>query len=159
METFAPATPSPNGVGPYDTPVETLGWSAPSWYEPTIPIITRQSAVKEETVEVPVIAMVKMRKGSNFVRAFDSMPDNGFPMAVPTNQPIPYETMGGGLNAPKKPAEGESWKIYNQYSPWALPRAHAGDSQPSGPGVYFKNGMSYTNTGEIDTQNPAAGYY
>ena len=160
METFAPVLPSPNGQGPYDTPTETLTWTSPSWYEPSVPIITRQATIKEETVEVPVIAMVKMRKGSNFVRAFDAMPDNGFPMVVPTNQPVPYETMGGGLHAPTSPAPGnERWKIYDQYSPWAMPRTHAGDSQASGPGVYFENGMDYINRGSVNTKDPAASYY
>lgn len=159
METFAPAIPSPMGEGPYDTPTETLDWTAPSWFEPPIPIIYRQATVKEETVEVPVIVMKKIRKGSNFVRAFDAMPDNGFPMVTPTNQPIPLQTMGGGLNAPTSPAPGETWKIYNQYSPWNMPRQSGGDSQPSGPGVWYAQDSSYTVMGAVNKHEPAAGFY
>lgn len=157
--TLAPALPEPYGADGYRTPLDVLRWTPPSWYEPSVPQIVRQDPIGA-TVDVPVIAMIPVYKGpGTYVRPYDSLPDNGYPLLTPTNPPIPYATMGGGLHAPVSPAPGEHWKIYNQYSPWLHPREAGGDAQPSGPGVWFANDSSYTRLGAADARDPAPGFY
>ena len=122
MSTHAPATPKPYGGAAYKTPMETSEWTAPDWYEPRIRVpqsVTPTGA----TVLVPVISMMPVHKGPGvYVRAFDSMPDNGYPIFEPTNPPLPLDVLGGGLHVPQSPAPGEGpWSIYPQYSPILRP--------------------------------------
>lgn len=124
MTTHAPATPTPLPYGgpPYHTPIETLEWTAPSWYDPIIPI-PRSVAPTGATELVPVISMMPIHKGPGlYVRAFDNMPEEGYPLLVPSNPPLPLDVLGSGLAPPQSPAPGESeWDIYPQYSSMLRP--------------------------------------
>jgi hypothetical protein len=72
---------------------------------------------------VPVISMMPVHKGPGvYVRAFDSMPDNGYPIFEPSNPPLPLDVLGSGLAPPLSPAPGESpWTKYPQYPPELRP--------------------------------------
>lgn len=129
MSTPAPATPSPFGGTPYDTPPELLEWTAPTWYEPTLPV-PRSVTPTGATVLIPIISMVPVHKGPGvYVRAFDSMPDQGYPLLQPTNPPLPLDVLGAGLAPPPSPAPGETpWTKFPQYAPELRPvrtRTHA----------------------------------
>lgn len=113
----ATSTPAPYGSDPYSTKPQTLSWTPPSWYNPSVPTIVEER-IDESVVAVPVISMMPVHRGpKNYVRAFDSMPENGYPLFEPPVPSPPNETDGRGLNVPQSPAPGEGpWTKFPQYS-------------------------------------------
>jgi len=122
IATVGPELPLPYGANPYAAPLETLTWTAPTWFLPTVPVPERQTP-QGATQLVPIISMMPVHKGpGNYVRAFDALPDQGYPLLTPSNPPVPFETIGGGLRAPLSPAPGEyAWTKYPQYAAYAPP--------------------------------------
>ena len=96
-----------------DVSVEHLEWTAPTWFEPQVPRIVSQS-VQPSIFRVPVITMQTVKRDSGqFVRAFDAMPEQGYPMFAPSLAPLPVEVYGEGLKPPRGPAKDESpWTKY-----------------------------------------------
>lgn len=93
--------------------VERLEWTPPSWYEPRVPEIVSHSVVPS-VVRVPVITMQTMKRDmGQFVRAYDALPEPGYPMFAPSNAPFPVEVYGEGLKPPRGPARDETpWTKY-----------------------------------------------
>ena len=122
MATYAPATPKSYGGDAYETPVETLEWTAPDWYNPRIPV-PRSVQPTGATMLVPVISMMPVRMDmGRYVRAFDSMPIAGHSLFDQPNPPLPLEVLGSGLAPPLSPAPGEGpWTKFPQYSPELRP--------------------------------------
>lgn len=121
-KTLAPALPLQYNANPYASAIETLEWTPPSWFEPTVPQPARTEPVGA-TQLVPIISMMPIHKGpGNYVRAFDALPDHGYPLLVPSNPPVPNETIGEGLRAPQAPEPGETtWTKFPQYAPTLQP--------------------------------------
>ena len=112
------ASANPMGqVLPYtNQTVEHLEWTAPTWFEPQVPQVVSQS-IAPSVFKVPVIVMQTMKRDAGqFVRAYDTMPEPGYPMFAPSMAPLPTEVYGEGLKAPQSPGPGESpWTKYPQY--------------------------------------------
>lgn len=108
--------PLPYEADAYSTKPEKMTWTPPDWYNPSVPTITEER-IEENVVAIPVITMMPVHRGpSNYVRAFDSMPEHGYPLLEPPVPNPPNETDGRGLAVPQSPAPGEKWTIYPQYS-------------------------------------------
>lgn len=114
---FIPSgAPLPYGSDVYSTKPETWSWTPPDWYNPTVPTFAEER-IEENIVAIPVITMMPVHRGpGNYVRAFDSMEEPGYPLLTPPVPSPPNETDGRGLNVPQTPAPGEEWTKYPQYS-------------------------------------------